>query len=350
MPERTTLPGPYVLEGALDLATSRLEPMIEHAAAVVARARASQELTRARAEVTGELRYYVDELDQRLAALAQLFAGAGATPTAGPHDDDDDDGHDYDDYDDESPHVPRKHASARGRAVARPPAARDSLLAGIAEAMLIERALPTLTDPDAHAATVVISRIGNVNGDGVVAVTQVYAYIGSPWFDAGASATESGEVTTFSNGRGSGTFADWQSYWRKRRDVAVTLRGLFVRQALETDHGTWMLSAAAAEPDVVRVEVRSGAARPPADVLREHITARQAVEHALEHGGALPPNPDALLPVTRTVTARAPLFFWATPFDIDVEDFSTGWADRTKVKDIATAVRRCWHLAWSRRS
>jgi ATP-dependent Clp protease ATP-binding subunit ClpA/ATP-dependent Clp protease ATP-binding subunit ClpC len=346
MPERATQPGPYVLEGALDLATSRLEPMIEHAAAVVARARGSQDLARARAEVTGELRYYVDELDQRLSALAQLFAGAGATPAASEHDDD----HEYDDYDDDGPHVPRKHASVRGRPVARPPAARDSVLAGIAEAMLIERALPTLTDPDAHAATLVISRIGNANGDGIVAVTQVYAYVGSPWFDAGASASDTGEVATFTNGRGSGTFADWQSYWRKRRDVALTVRGLFVRQALETDHGTWMLSAAAAEPDVVRVEVHAGAARPPAEVLREHIAARQAVEHALEHGGALPPNPDALLPVTRTITARAPLFFWATPFDIDVEDFSTGWADRTKVKDIATAVRRCWHLAWSRRS
>jgi ATP-dependent Clp protease ATP-binding subunit ClpA/ATP-dependent Clp protease ATP-binding subunit ClpC len=349
MPERETISGPYVLEGALDLATSRLEPMVEHAAAVVARARTSRELAQARAEVTGELRYYVDELDQRLAALAQLFAGAGGKPAASASAGDDDD-HAYDDYDDDGQHIPRKHASVRGRPVARPPAARESVLAGIAEAMLIERALPTLTDPDAHAVTVVLSRIGNVNGDGIVAVTQVYAYIGSPWFDAGASATDTGEVTTFSNGRGKGTFADWQSYWRKRRDVAVTLRGLFVRQALETDHGTWMLSAAAAEPDVVRVEVRSGAARPPAEILREHIAARQAVEHALEHGGALPPNPDALLPVTRTITARAPLFFWATPFDIDVEDFSTGWADRTKVKDIATAVRRCWHLAWSRRS
>jgi ATP-dependent Clp protease ATP-binding subunit ClpA/ATP-dependent Clp protease ATP-binding subunit ClpC len=340
MPERVATSGPYLLEGALDLATARLEPLIERAATAVDRARGSRELARARAEISGELRYYVDELDARLVALEEMF-GKRSPARRDEHDDD---------HDDDGPPIPRKYASVRGRAVARPPAARDALLAGIAEAMLIERALPALADPDAHAATVLLSRIGNANGDGIIAATQVYSYSGSPWFDAGASASDSGEIATFTNGRGSGTFADWQKYWRGRRDVAITLRGLFVRQALETDHGTWMLSAAAAEPDVVRVEVRSGAASTPADVLRAHVDARRAVEHALEHGGALPPNPDALLPVTRTITARAPMFFWAKPFDIDVEDFSTAWADRTHVKDVATAVRRCWHLAWSRSS
>ena len=34
-------------------------------------------------------------------------------------------------------------------------------------------------------------------------------------------------------------------------------------------------------------------------------------------------------------------------FDNDIEDFSTGWADSKTVKDDPTAVRRCWHLAWS---
>jgi hypothetical protein len=193
-----------------------------------------------------------------------------------------------------------------------------------------------------------MSRIGSIKGDGLVAVTQVFVYEGSPWFDSGAHADEKGEIGAISNGKGKGSFDDWQKFWRARRDVAVVLRGLFVREALQSDHGTWMLSAAGAEPDIVRVEVRSGAALPIAKVLENHIAARRAVERALEEGGALPPNPDALLPVTRTINARSPLFFWPKPFDIDLEDFSTGWADRTTVKNVATAVRRCWHLAWSR--
>jgi hypothetical protein len=111
-----------------------------------------------------------------------------------------------------------------------------------------------------------------------------------------------------------------------------------------------MLHAAAAEPDIVRVEVRSGAARSAEDVLKTHIASRRELERVLEVGGALPPNPDALLPVTRTIGSKAPLFFWAKPFEIEIEDFSTGWLDRTTVKDVPTAVRRSWHLAWSRTS
>ena len=43
-------------------------------------------------------------------------------------------------------------SAARSARIARSPASRDSLIAGIAEA-LIERAMPRLLDPDAHAVT-----------------------------------------------------------------------------------------------------------------------------------------------------------------------------------------------------
>jgi hypothetical protein len=142
----------------------------------------------------------------------------------------------------------------------------------------------------------------------------------------------------------------WQKYWRTRRDVVVIERGLFVREALATDHGTWMLRAAAAEPDIIRVEVRGGASKPAEQVLREHLAARRELDRVLEAGGALPPNPDVLLPVTRTVTSRAALLFWSKPFEIEIEDFATGWSDRQTVPDVPAAIRRCWHLAWSRRS
>ncbi len=339
MPERAAEPGPYLLEGALDLASSRLEPLIETAGAALARVRSSGALTRARERVSGELRYYVDELDLRVTALEQLFGKSPARVARSVEDEDDDEHLNL--------RTPRK--LSRG-APARPPASRELVLAGIAEALLIERALPRLEDPDAHAATLVFSRIGSLKGDGLVAVTQVFAHEGSQWFDSGAHADENGEIGTIGLGKGKGSFDDWQKFWRGRRDVAIVVRGLFVREALHGDHGTWMLSAAGAEPDIVRVEVRSGGAVPATEVLKQHVAARRAVERALEEGGALPPNPDALLPVTRTITARSPLFFWPKPFDIDLEDFSTGWADRTTVKDVATAVRRCWHLGWSRRS
>jgi hypothetical protein len=109
-----------------------------------------------------------------------------------------------------------------------------------------------------------------------------------------------------------------------------------------------MVRGAAAEPDVVRVEVRPGAARAPADVLRAHVATRRELERVLDAGGALPPNPDVLLPVTRTIAYHAPLFVWPRPSLVELEDFATGWVDRVVVKDLAHAVQRAWHLAWSR--
>ncbi|MGE5184279.1 MAG: AAA family ATPase [Acidobacteriota bacterium] len=328
MAERAPVPGTYVLEGALDLATTRLEPAISQAAAAVVRVRATRAIERARAEATLELRYFVDELDQRLGALEQLFGLV-------EHE------HEYE-HEHDRP-LPKR------RRIARTPASRDSLIAGIAEAMLIERALPHLLERDAHAVTVILSRIGQSQSNGLPVVMQVFA-LQPAWTDEAAHADDQGDVGKIALGKkGTGTFDDWLKFWRARKDVVLQLRGLFVRDALANEHGTWLLRAAAAEPDVIRVEIRPGAARPPADVLKDHLAARRELERVLEHGGALPPNPDVLLPVTRTLTTRNALWWSMRPFQIEVEDFATGWIDRCTVSDVPSAVRRGWHLAWSRK-
>ena len=315
--ERVTQPGPYVLEGALDLATAGLEPATAAALAALARVRSSSALAAARSAATGELAYYVDELQQRLAALEALL---GATP-ARAHDDDDD-------TDDDVPRI------RRAKRPTRPPASRDALLAGIAEALLIERALPELLDPAAHAVTVLLSRIGTTaDAGGVDIVARTLAQ--PSWFDEAALLDASGVRPTKPSDSLSAA-----------SDVVLVLRGLFVRAALANEHGTWMIRAAAAEPDVVRVEIRPGAASPQA-VLRAHVAARKELERVLEHGGPLPANPDVLLPVTRTLTYRPPLRP-GEAYGFEIEDFGTGWVDRGTARDLATAIRRAWHLAWSR--
>jgi ATP-dependent Clp protease ATP-binding subunit ClpA/ATP-dependent Clp protease ATP-binding subunit ClpC len=333
MIERTPVPGPYVLEGALDLATAKLEPSVAAAAAAIERVRASRMMATAASEASGELRYYVDELGQRLDALEQLFGGPASSHARARPDDGDDDDH----------HRPVRKRTARPRT----PASRDALISGIAEALLIERGLPSLLDPDAHAASVMISRVGSVQADGLVQVTQVFAHQPA-WFESGVHADHAGEVgpVIVGTGKSKSTYDEWQKFWRARRDVCITLRGLFVREALAAEHGTWMVRAATAEPDVLRVEIIPGG-RPAADVMKDHLARRREFDRILEHGGALPPNPDVLLPVTRTINYRAPL----RPGDsthVEIEDFATGWIDRGLVKDIPTAVRRAWNLSWSR--
>ena len=67
--------------------------------------------------------------------------------------------------------------------------------------------------------------------------------------------------------------------------------------------------------------------------MRAHLAARRELERVLEAGGALPPNPDALLPVTRTLTYRTPLRA-GEPFHVELEDFATGWVDRGSYRDL----------------
>jgi hypothetical protein len=151
---------------------------------------------------------------------------------------------------------------------------------------------------------------------------------------------------TVDPGKRATTYEQRQQFWRSRRDIAIALHGLFVREALAHDHGTWMVRSATAEPDVVRVEIQPGG-KPADAVLRDHLARRHAFDRVLEHGGELPVNPDVLLPVTRTINYRAALRS-GEAYHVEIEDFATGWVDRGLVKDIPAAVRRAWHLAWSR--
>ena len=362
MLERAPTPGPYVLEGALDLATAGLDPAIAAASAALGRVKRSPVLGRARETASGELRYYVDELLQRITALGELFGDMPALRADDPDDaplggdDDDDDEPMYE----ERPTGPRRVGRVRSRTRAsvgarppRPPASRDALLAGIAEALLIERALPELLDPDAHAVTVAIGRVGaTADAGGLAIVTTVLAQ--SAWFDDGACADPAGTLSPLNGSElalwrlaGNAKKTDSVAKLAGARDAVLVLRGLFVRAALDGEHGTWMIRAAAAEPDVIRVEVKSGAPTKATDVLRTHLAGRTELERVLEHGGALPPNPDVLLPVTRTLTYRPPLRPGES-YGVEIEDFSTGWVDRGTARDLELAIRRAWHLAWSR--
>ncbi|MGE0401168.1 MAG: AAA family ATPase [Kofleriaceae bacterium] len=354
MREREPTPGPYALEGALDLATTALEPAIAVATAAIDRVRTSRAIARAKEAASGELRYYVDELEQRIAALADLFGMREPPHLPDPVDRDEDEPMYRERVQDQS-HGSGRIIRVRMRSnpkTTRPPTARDALIAGIAEALLIERALPRLLDPDEHAVTVVFSRVGaTADAGGLLIAAQTIAQ--PAWLDGAASLDKDGmnKLSQADIEWGTKPLAGADLHRKPKlvvaTDAAVQLRGLFVRTALESEHGTWMVRAAAAEPDVIRVEVRAGIRGTCEDVLREHQSARKELERVLDEGGALPPNPDSLLPVTRTVTYRTPLRAGES-YHVEMEDFATGWVDRGNYRTVALAIHRAWYLAWSR--
>jgi hypothetical protein len=163
---------------------------------------------------------------------------------------------------------------------ARTPASREALLAGIAEALLFERALPTLLDPDAHVATVVISRIGAVNGDGIIAVTQIYAHH-SEWFEAGAHADDNGEIGKMVIGRSSLPFDEWQRWWRARRDIAIVLRGLAVSRVVVAGASTnWAVESTVRDAhshDLEVVVVRQAVITPFEDLHESSLRSMGSV-------------------------------------------------------------------------
>ncbi len=351
MIEKPALPGPYLLESSLDVATSALEPMISEAGAALARIAASPVYARARRDAEGELRYYVDELGQRLTALRELFGIPERTRE--PAAEVDADEHRDDDEPQYRPRfIPRqpelsyqRRLRMRGNSShpTRPPASRDALVAGIAETMLIDRALPDLLQPEAHAITVLISRVGpTADAGGIGIVTSALAQPG--WLDEGAFMDAAHEIYPLGDAK-----AKRAGNLSSARDVVLVLRGLFVHAALENEHGVWMIRAAASEPDIVRVEVRAGAPAKPPVILKATVSGREELERVLEQGGALPPNPDVLLSVARTITYRPPPRPGES-YHVEIEDFGTGWVDRGSARDLGIAIRRAWHLAWSRRT
>jgi ATP-dependent Clp protease ATP-binding subunit ClpC len=320
MREKPALPGPYVLEGALDVASSALDGPLSIAATALERVASSTTLADARRRAHGEQRWAVDALDARIAALRELF---GPPPEiVEPLDDDSWTGS-----------VRRRQPARRPR----PPASRDALVAGIGEALLYDRALHELLDPEAHAVTAVLSRVGATMSAAALSIVAGTFYAPPlDWLDDHAYADATGALI------------EKPAETVHARDAVLVLRGLFVRAATESDHGTWMVRSTATEPDVIRVELRAGAREPAAATLRAHLAARRELERVLEVGGGMPPNPDVLLPVTRTIAYRAPLRP-SEPYAIEIEDFATGWVDRGSARELVPAIRRAWYLAWSRR-
>ena len=133
-------------------------------------------------------------------------------------------------------------------------------------------------------------------------------------------------------------------------DIVLVLRGLFVREALAGEHGTWM-SCARRPPSPTSCASRFAPARAHSatEALKAHIAARRELERVLDAGGALPPNPDALLPVTRTLDLSRRRCAAASRLTSRSRTSRPAGSIAARCATSRRAVRRAWHLAWSRR-
>ena len=127
--------------------------------------------------------------------------------------------------------------------------------------------------------------------------------------------------------------------------IVLVLRDLLVHPAVAGEHGCHVVQSLTGEPELIRIEVRAGAA--DADrVLAVHLAGRAAFDEAAREGRALPPNPDRLLPVARALAYRSPLRPGES-FRVELEAFATGWVATVDMPSIAAVVQRAMELRWS---
>ncbi len=329
MTEAACVPGRLALEPLLELAVQSLLP---HAAATAHALHRALEDAPLRAAVAaardaGEA-YVADRVVDRMRHLAAALGGQGAT---------------------------------------RASLDRDDALAALAEANLLHRHLDEMARPAAHVVTLSLVGVGHGAGPSagpsgvgapvdldapgsVARLARAYAgagYLGDlgGWFDVGAARRADGSIVAFAAepGRGEVSWAD--ALRAPCTHVVLVLRDVLLAPALAGEHGSHVFQSLAGEPEIVRVEVTAGARDPRAAVV-EHQRALQAFEAAVDRGGALPLNPESLLPVVRRLGYRPPLRA-GEPWQVEVEDFVTGWSAALDLRGPAVALELARWLRWS---
>jgi ATP-dependent Clp protease ATP-binding subunit ClpA/ATP-dependent Clp protease ATP-binding subunit ClpC len=352
-------------------ATWRLEPLADLPALRLADA-AADARRRARAFVesdayrrivaaarggANDLLYYAEAFVDRVRAIAGIAPGAPSTDEAS-HDPDIE--HDLGarrkeqiqfrkPYEGAEPRVvtmqnfdPRSVAGSRG---SRRAIDREQVLGDVAHLALYERHAAELADPDAHAVTIELTSVGHgARGTPRLGVWWFLALYARPeWFDEAAVRLADGSIVTL---RGDDRARLTDLIGRVPVHAVVVLRDLFLRAKLAPEHGSHVEQSLAGEPEIVRVAVTAGA-RPPRTTLEAHQAAARAFEQALDAGGPMPHNPEALLPVARAMSYAEPRRL-GEPYEVEVEDFTTGWSAKLEVANLVEAVQACWRMRWSR--
>jgi ATP-dependent Clp protease ATP-binding subunit ClpC len=368
--------GPFALEPLLDVPALGLVPHAAQAAADLCAPSVRERLAavEARARAGGawsELAYYVDNANERIAQIVARLGGrmppvtprapaspASSDPADALHDDLEREAWPTDErIVDRGPWSHTYRLRRHGKTAAHRKVALDkeTAMTDLAVARLLLAELDRIDRPEAHAATVIVSRVGHGRDDRGGAPGRldpigllVPAIARPEWIDAVALRTRAGKTYRWTGGSpvsGEGMKLATAALASDTDVVVFVLRDLLVYPAVAGEHGCHVVQSLTGEPDLVRVEVRPGGADAEA-VLAAHVAARVAFDAAALAGRALPPNPDRLLRVARALSYRAPLRPGES-FKVELEDFPTGWVDTVEMPSVEAVVRRAMELRWS---
>lgn len=234
---------------------------------------------------------------------------------------------------------------------------RQTMLRAIAEVWFLERAIAEAEDPSQHAVFLELSRVGSPQTRGRFATFGggLFAALVQAYATDGRGDVEGWAVLSRGENAGAEVIArrsadehppDERSVeaWAREQHVEVVvlqLVGPSVREFFAGETGSQVLESLGGGHEIVRVRALPVAPgdTPESQLARTH-RQRAAFTSALEHGDALPTNPDAMLPIVRRFRleeARA-----GRPRSIEVEDYPLSHVSSHKTRDLASILPLLW--------
>ncbi|WP_437571184.1 AAA family ATPase [Sorangium sp. So ce542] len=241
--------------------------------------------------------------------------------------------------------------------------AKQEVLECIAEGHALRRALRKVDEPGQHAVLIELLRAahldeapaggaGGAREEGLFeALARAYGEAAGEvdgWASAPSGRAPPGDRRAPEIEQGRGTAGLDATLSRGAELLVLSVVGLCVLDFFELETGAHVWTSLARGPEVVRVRVLP--ARPglsPAGAVREHLERQAAFDEAARQGGALPPNPAALLPVVRRIRFDPPRQPGrAAP--IEIEDYVMGIAEASLARSLSQALAPLWLLRMSR--
>jgi ATP-dependent Clp protease ATP-binding subunit ClpA/ATP-dependent Clp protease ATP-binding subunit ClpC len=224
--------------------------------------------------------------------------------------------------------------------------AHKKMLAAIAEAQLLERALTKVGDSTQHAVLVELLRTGRVKSEGRLKPQAtkescglfealVSSYLSTKSELEGMAIRTGGTVQELKKG------AKLPPITAHTEHVALHLSGLAIYDQLIDETGCHIGQSLAEGTELIRVRVLPETeGMTPRKMIETHMKARRLFQEAMENNQQeLPYNPEALLPAVRVLRFEAQEREGVAPY-IEVEDYKLGYYAQMRVRRVEEVLER----------
>jgi ATP-dependent Clp protease ATP-binding subunit ClpA/ATP-dependent Clp protease ATP-binding subunit ClpC len=214
---------------------------------------------------------------------------------------------------------------------------RARILEHMGEAHFLKRAVRLVREADQHAVWLELLRMGEPQTPGLLEWL-LEAYVGARGICEEAAVRHGDRVTR----------VDPRTVPAGAQEVWLKIVGLCVKDFYALEDGCHVRCSLAAPPEIVRVRVVAADPEITTEAaLTQRIAERARFQAALEGGGDVPSNPDALTPAVRKIQFDPPRRSGPLA-TVDIEDYALGTAMTLPARRLVDALQPLWLLRMSR--